>query len=91
MSDVHSNGVQSRTAVARTCSYTENMQTDHVKAALMAAWILAVGALGYVSGATSFAAWTALVVLSLAPPAVMMRLWSVPSPSMSESIREVLR
>ena len=63
------------------------MQTDYVKAAVMAAWILAVGTLGYVSGATSFAAWAALAFLSLAPPAVMVRLWSSPAPSMSESIR----
>jgi hypothetical protein len=67
------------------------MQTDYMKAALSAAWILAVGAVGYVSGVTSLVAWTALVVLALAPPAVMMRLWSAPDRSMSESIREALR
>jgi hypothetical protein len=61
------------------------MQTDHVKAALIAAWILAVG------GATSFAGWTVVAVLSLVPPAIMMRLWTAPAPSMSESIRDVLR
>ena len=85
------NGVQSRTSIAGAGPYTQNMQTDHVKAALMGAWILAVGTLGYVYGATSFAAWTALAVLSLAPPAVMARVWSAPAPSMSESIRDVLR
>ena len=67
------------------------MQTDYMKATLIAAWVLAVGTLGYVSGATSFAAWTTLAVLSLVPPVVMMRLWSAPTSSMSESIREVLR
>lgn len=67
------------------------MQTDYVKAALMAAWILAVGVLGYVAGTTSFAAWTFVAAMSLVPPAVMMRLWRTPSPSMSESIRDVLR
>jgi hypothetical protein len=30
-------------------------------------------------------------VVSLAPPAVMGRLWSAPAPSMSESIQDVLR
>ena len=67
------------------------MQTDSVKAALMAAWVVAVGALGYMSGTTSFAGWTLLAVVSLVPPALMVRLWSTPSPSMSETIREVLR
>jgi hypothetical protein len=83
--------VQSRTAVTGAPPYTQNMQTDYVKATLMAAWVLAVVTLGYVSGATSFAAWIALAVVSLGPPVVMVRLWSAPTPSMSESIRDVLR
>ena len=69
----------------------QNMQTAHVKAALMAAWILAVGGLAYMFGTSSFAGWTVVAVLSLVPPAVMMWFWSAPAPSMSESIREVLR
>ena len=67
------------------------MQTDFVKAALVAAWVVAVGALGYVSGTTSVAGWTLLVVVSLVPAALMVRLSSAPSRSMSETIREVLR
>ena len=67
------------------------MQTEYVKAALVAAWILAVGGLAYMSGTTSFAGWTVVAVLSLIPPAVMVRFWSAPSPSMSETIRDVLR
>jgi hypothetical protein len=68
-----------------------DIRTDYVKAALMAAWVVAVGALGYMSGTTSFAGWTLLAVVSLVPPALMVRLWSAPSPSMSETIRAVLR
>jgi hypothetical protein len=30
-------------------------------------------------------------MVSLVPPVLMVRLWSTPSPTMSESIREVLR
>jgi hypothetical protein len=67
------------------------MQIDYVKAALMAAWILAVGSLGYVSGTTSFAGWTLVAALVLAPPALMVQLWGAPSPTMSEAIRKVLR
>lgn len=72
------------------CSYTQIMQTDFVKAALMAAWVLAVGALGYMSGTTSLMGWTLLAVVSFVPPALMVRLWRAPSPSMSETIRAVL-
>lgn len=67
------------------------MQTDYVKAALIGVWILAVGVIGYVLGTTSFVGWTVLAAMALTPPVVMKRLWSAPSQSMSESIREVLR
>jgi hypothetical protein len=67
------------------------MQTDHIKAAVTGAWMLTVAVLGYVAGATSFVTWTVLAAISLAPPVVMMRLWSAPAPTTSEAIREVLR
>jgi hypothetical protein len=67
------------------------MNSDHLKTASMGIWILAVGAVGYVAGATSFAVWGSLVVLSLAPVMVLARLWSAPDPTMSETIREALR
>lgn len=69
----------------------ENMQTEHVKVVLMAAWVLAVGALGYASGTTSLAGWAVVAMLSVVPPVVMLRLWRPPSPTMSETIRDVLR
>jgi hypothetical protein len=67
------------------------MQTHYVKATLTATWVLAVGGLAYLSGATSFAGWTGVAILSLVPPAIMMRLWNAPARTTSESIREVLR
>jgi hypothetical protein len=67
------------------------MQTDSVRAALMAASVVAVGAVGYISGTTSLAGWTLLAVVSLVPPALMVWLWSAPSRTMSERIREALR
>jgi hypothetical protein len=67
------------------------MQIANVKAASMSAWVLAVIVFGYVSGAASVAVWAAVAALAVAGPAVMARLWSPPSPSMSESIRDVLR
>ena len=67
------------------------MPTAYVKAVVIGVWILAVGVLGYVLGATSFVGWTVLVAMALTPPVVMTRLWRAPSQSMSESIREALR
>jgi hypothetical protein len=77
--------------MASVCSYTQNMQTDHAKVAVTTAWVLAVGAAGFLVGTTSFAVWAGLATLALVPPAVMMRLWTAPAPSTSESIREALR
>lgn len=63
-----------------------------MKAVLIwAAWVLAVGALGYMSGMTSFAGWAILAVVALAPPVLLKWLWSAPAPTMSETIRKVLR
>ena len=67
------------------------MQTPYMKAALIAAWILAIGGLAYVAGTTSLAGWAIVAVLLLVPPAVTVWFWSAPSPSMSETIRNVLR
>jgi hypothetical protein len=67
------------------------MQTDYLKLAVIVAWIVAVATLGFGFGIVSLAGWTALAVLSLVPPAVMLRFWSKPTPSMSETIRDVLR
>jgi hypothetical protein len=85
------NDVQMRTATADAGPYTQTMQTDFVKAALVVAWVLAVGALGYMAGTTSLTGWTLVALVSLVPPALMMRLSRAPSPSMSETIREVRR
>ena len=66
--------MQTRTAVADPFPYTQNMLTDFVKAALIGAWVLAIGAFGYMPGTASFAGWTLLAVVSLAPPALAVRL-----------------
>ena len=86
-----SNGVQSGTAVECGGPYASIMRTDYMKTALIAVWVLAAGILAFTLGVTSFVGWVALAVWSIVPPAIMLRLWSKPSPSMSETIREVLR
>jgi hypothetical protein len=67
------------------------MQTDRVGAAEIGGWILAVGILGFALGLTSFAGWTALAVVALAPLVVILRRWSAAWPGMSQRIRDVLR
>jgi hypothetical protein len=67
------------------------MHTDYVKTAVIAAWVLSVGTLGMAFGVTSIVGWAGLAVMSAAPPVVLLRLWHAPVPSMSETIRDVLR
>ena len=67
------------------------MQPEYVKAAVMAGWVLTVGTVGLAIGITSAAGWAGLVVIAAVPPAIMLRLWHAPVPSMSETIRDVLR
>jgi hypothetical protein len=67
------------------------MQSEHEKAALAGSWIAAAGSIGYLAGTSSVAGWTLLAMASLAPPVLMVRFWSTPSPTMSETIRKALR
>ena len=53
-------------------------------------WIGIVAIVGYVAGAASFASWTILITLALAPPLVIMRFWGEPAPSLSQSIQDEL-
>jgi hypothetical protein len=83
--------VQSGTALPRRFRYSSHMQTDHVKAAVIMGWILAGAVLGYLTRTTSLSGWMLLAAATVLPPVVMMSLWRAPAPSMSESIREVVR
>jgi hypothetical protein len=67
------------------------MHTDYLKTAVIAAWVLSVATLGMAFDITSVAGWAGLAVISTVPPALMLRLWHAPVPSMSETIRDVLR
>jgi hypothetical protein len=67
------------------------MRTEYLKGAVAAAWVLSIATLAAAVGTSSATGWTALVMLSIVPPALMLRLWNPPAPSMSETIRDVLR
>jgi hypothetical protein len=67
------------------------MQSEHIKAALAAAYLAVILGLGIAIGVSSVSGWIVLTVVGLAPAAVLARLWSAPSQTMSESIRQALR
>jgi hypothetical protein len=60
-----------------------------IKAVIAMLWVVAVTiAVGNVN---SLVLWTVLAVVALLPPVVIMRWWSEPRQSMSQSIQEALR
>jgi hypothetical protein len=67
------------------------MQLKHIKAASAAAWITMVGAFGLVAGVTHPASWIALGACAVVPAVAMLRFWTPPAPTMSESIQKALR
>ncbi len=67
------------------------MQNYQMKAAVVGAWMLACGAMALLVHVSSVAGWAALIGLGILPPLMFLRLWRPPVPSMSESIREVLK
>jgi hypothetical protein len=67
------------------------MPLEYTKAIFAISWILAVCAVGFTAGATSVSGWSALAVIAVLPPVVMLLLWNDPPQSMSESIREARR
>lgn len=62
-----------------------------MRAMLTGVWMLFIGALGYAAGITSLVGWTALLAVALTPAVIMMRFWSAPARTMSETIQDVLR
>lgn len=67
------------------------MQPQQMKFAIVAAWLLGLGALAFWVNLSSITGWTLLLALALMPPLVLMRLWRQPVQTMSQRIREVLR
>lgn len=67
------------------------MQPQHMKIAIVVAWLFGLGALASWVNLSSISGWTLLLALALMPPFILMRLWRHPAQTMSQSIRDVLR
>ncbi len=66
------------------------MQISTWRAHMVTAWFLAIVFIGYLAGMTSVTRWL-LAAVAITLPAVVLHFWRRPEPSMSESIRDVLR
>ena len=67
------------------------MQPQHMKIAIVAAWLFGLGALASWVNLRSISGWTLLLTLALLPSLILMRLWRQPAQTMSQSIRDALR
>jgi hypothetical protein len=67
------------------------MQLVSIKFGIATLWVSAVSIAGVAADVHSFAGWAVLSALAVLPPLVMLRRWSEPQQSISESIQEALR
>ena len=67
------------------------MQLVSIKATIAMLWVSTVSIAGIAGNLNSFPSWTALAVVALTPPLVMMWRWNDPLLTMSEAIQEARR
>ena len=67
------------------------MQLVSIKAIIAMLWVSTVSIVGIAANVNSFPSWTALAVVAVIPPLVMMWRWNDPVPTMSQAIQEALR
>jgi hypothetical protein len=67
------------------------MQLQHTKATVAALWVLGAGMTAVAAGVTSPGGLALVAGFGLVPPVLMLRWWSEPPQTLSESIREARR
>jgi Flp pilus assembly protein TadB len=67
------------------------MHRVSIKAVIAMLWVVAVTIAGIVGNVNSLLLWTVLATVALLPPVLIVRRWSEPRQSMSQSIQEALR
>jgi hypothetical protein len=63
------------------------MQLEHVKTAVVGAWMLAWGVMALSVDVTSISSWILFVGSGVLPPLLLLRMWHQPA----QTIREVLK
>jgi Flp pilus assembly protein TadB len=67
------------------------MHRVSIKAVIAMLWVVAVTIARIVGNVNSLLLWTVLAAVALLLPVVIVRWWSEPRQSMSQSIQEALR
>lgn len=69
----------------------KHMQLHHIKRLLAGSWFIAIVGIGFAGDVASPGARIALAAFALLPPLALMRFWTHPVPTMSESINQARR
>jgi hypothetical protein len=67
------------------------MKPGQIRTAIIGGWVFGLGAMGLSVDVNSVSGWMLLIGLGMLPPMTFLRMWRQPPPTMSESIRAVLR
>jgi len=67
------------------------MQLEHMKTAVVVAWVLTWGVMAVSLNMNSASSWVLLVASGVLPTLVLLRMWQPPAPALPEGIRGVLR
>lgn len=67
------------------------MQVISIKATIAVLWIFAVCTAGIAGNLSSLSSWIVLAGVAVLPTLVMMRWWSAPHQTMSQTIQKALR
>ena len=67
------------------------MLHERMKTAIVGAWMLAWSVIALSVDVNTASGWIVLVASGVLPPLMLLRLWQTPTPTMSESIRHVLK
>jgi len=65
------------------------MKHEHLKAAVVGAWVLAWIVVASMVDVSSPTGWFVLVGSGVVPPLMLLRLWRPATPTMSEAIRDI--
>jgi hypothetical protein len=71
--------------------YSGGMKFEHMKTAIVGVWLLGLGAIALSINMSAAGGWTLFLGLGLLPALILLKMWHQPTPTMSESIRDVLR
>jgi hypothetical protein len=68
-----------------------SMRFERMKTAVIGGWVLGVGAIALAINMSAAGGWTLFLGLGLLPALILLKMWHQPTPTLSESIRDVLR